>query len=1685
MNSQHKSPTVAVVALLGLFLADRASVAQSAGGLPEVTNADLKELQIELVTPTKDPQTGSVVGGENGFHEGHGTPSRVEPARIMELLGPVLADRELPEPARWPALRYERPLRMLVVAEKRHAMSAYRRIALRLRSRVDYCYVGVDDMVEYHVNDKWIEPKDQPTRDELAKAVLASAVRRTQVQDGRPVADVIVVSGNPANVLDEPAIAANLLANVRAGAALIACGSVYPKTESPLAAVWPMQPKPENSWMGGGATRTSHAALAGVPVSHLAGHQWIPFAEVTEGSTALATGESGSAFLRTVERGAVVTIPMGPISRHWAAIDRLHRRYDHDEIWLRLWDQLLYELVRGDRAFPAYGDLQPVTDETPAGQQAVVEGQLVNRTLNGPLAVAVHVANPRGEVVFRQEETVELASGAECNYPIHIPVGADWPSGMYRVALTVGDATNRRQVHQAMEYLTVAGRVKLNIAADRPGYQTGEQATFTVAGVSLQPWRGELALGVYDFRGRLLGVETQPAELAAEPREFRFQYRLADHGVRVDTYWAVVVARSRRNKVEPSFRDGKEIAPPRDASTREWARAETKVYKHDRWSMRNEYQWSTWAGIACGPPSTVPAGMRLMAHAGMNALGYPGRNELYYPAERWGWRYYNEGIGMNTFAPVIEYENDAEIETALLKEAERSFQSTDLASAAFVLGSVGEEAGFKHGWGTRYYWDTPIAPDKACRAFRWFLGQKYTAVADLNAAWRTNYGSWEDVKLTREFSARAPKPEADGWAHPKDSPLGSGVTAVSLSPFADTAEFYNWYYDRIVGIARRISRERINPVTLAISSAPTIGSGEYDARQTGPSAWNESQWHSIADGPEPGFGLIWGHFDWSVKTDNMFWGFLLMRSGHNNYWVDVPLMFNNDLTHTRSSFAMRQWTHRLAGHERIILDSRPAPCDVGLLGPNGVGLDNTRGNMAISLQVALSQAGFGLPASDPSKLGACKIVFAIGRQAVSAQEAERLQRYVAGGGTLVFTPRFADQPEAQAKEPSLAFQTGLQDVVPGCSLAEQWKFRVTDRSPSVPQYHSGELSRFPLDGLSDTLRGAQAAGLTVFREQVQHEGWTTLAEYADHRPAILTRTMGQGRLVYLNAVYQSHHYIQWVTPTDADRQGFYQLVEWLCEQAGAKRTLRLDGRLDERLHVAVKQFTDPTGHIRYAILRTSGEVPWVACRLQWLGPETACYDVLGGEMRGPAPALGTDTPFVFRPGEGRLLALTAAPVKRIHVTAAAPQSIAGQPLALTVQVLDDADRPVPGSFPLELQVSCDGREVAGLDRSFSAESGHAVTLQTAFSDPDGSWTVRVRDGITGLEGVAAIEVSPAPAAPQGPGFVPWGWPSELEEPGVMPADPFVSQLQQLSRLYLTDHSGEGWMTKQRLGYYYDLFPETRHALLRPLLDVNWSEHVAAIRQAVESGQTLMLTGEDLDLHPGSGLDVYPHRDAQQLPAIHAALSGAKWSRLTVDGDTVSAALGSGRLILCRESIDAAGHDNTAIAGWQRRWLGEVNSPAAQTIEIPPPTQDELVRWWTGQRPIGADDRQVTWFAGNQREIKLQLDPKQPLRDVLLLTAPPTGAVKRIQLSFSTKGEGVVSLDVGCDGTIDAQIRSTAAAGTAQLVSASSDWLETAARQLQASVRRDGSGWRLCPIRVTATGPVEVSLTQLQATVGKD
>jgi hypothetical protein len=262
------------------------------------------------------------------------------------------------------------------------------------------------------------------------------------------------------------------------------------------------------------------------------------------------------------------------------------------------------------------------------------------------------------------------------------------------------------------------------------------------------------------------------------------------------------------------------------------------------------------------------------------------------------------------------------------------------------------------------------------------------------------------------------------------------------------------------------------------------------------------------------------------------------------------------------------------------------------------------------------------------------------------------------------------------------------------------------------------------------------------------------------------------------------------------------------------------------------------------------------------------------------------------------------------------------------------------------------------------------------------------------------------------------------------------------------------MAKQRLGYYYDYFPGTRHALLQPLLEADWGDDSGPVRQAVSDGAELIFTGEDLGIHPGSGLGVYPHHDAGQFAALLGALEGATWSAASRDGDTLVASLGKGRVILCRESVDAAGHNNPSAVRWQQRWLGELKAEGLTRLAAP--NLSKLQRWWAGRESL-VDRRTVTWFEGNHRELKFTVGPDQPLGEVFCLVVPPTGDVKEVMVHVTGTGADKVQFDVGCDNVADP------------------DWRKAAASQARSALYRDDNGWRLIPVRVTGKEKGEVHL----------
>lgn len=113
----------------------------------------------------------------------------------------VLADKSLPQPATCPALRHDRRLRFLVIADLRTAMAPYQRIARRCNADLDFRFYptgglapkGIQDGVPRihtlaHTNDEYIEASNNPLASEVGarmldqiKAALAAAPDRYNV----------------------------------------------------------------------------------------------------------------------------------------------------------------------------------------------------------------------------------------------------------------------------------------------------------------------------------------------------------------------------------------------------------------------------------------------------------------------------------------------------------------------------------------------------------------------------------------------------------------------------------------------------------------------------------------------------------------------------------------------------------------------------------------------------------------------------------------------------------------------------------------------------------------------------------------------------------------------------------------------------------------------------------------------------------------------------------------------------------------------------------------------------------------------------------------------------------------------------------------------------------------------------------------------------------------------------------------------------------------------------------------------------------------------------------------------------------------------------------------------------------------------------------------------------------------
>jgi hypothetical protein len=735
------------------------------------------------------------------------------------------------------------------------------------------------------------------------------------------------------------------------------------------------------------------------------------------------------------------------------------------------------------------------------------------------------------------------------------------------------------------------------------------------------------------------------------------------------------------------------------------------------------------------------------------------------------------------------------------------------------------------------------------------------------------------------------------------------------------------------------------------------------------------------------------------------------------------------------------------------------------------------GRMYNSIRVALNQAGFGFAEADWGNLGRYEIIFAPFTSALARERAEALNRYVEGGGTLVFGQRFATQNQHR-----LPLETS-----PGYGLAEQWGLKVTGKNERITRKDRADRKKViaDLDALGPEFDGLKLESPRPLNEKVEAEVWKRLVQYSDDVPALLTRRLGQGRLVYLNAGYWSHKYIQWVTDTGPRRQGFYRLIERLCMQSGARRTFRIDGNPAETLHMAALDWTDPTGEIGYVVTRTNGQTVWTSGRLSWLGPQTTGYDVYGGDPTRPAPVYGREVDLHLRPGAGRILAFTRKPIEIVKVEARPERLTPGEPLEIKVEILDAEGRSVPGAFPLDVRVRSAGGEIPALRRGLSLESGQNLKLETALNDPTGTWTISVRDGISRRVGTTTIDVVAPAKSPPAPGFRAWGQPSEVWGAARMPAGEFVDKLDQLADIYRWNPGDETWMVKQRVGAHYAYFGRTRHAVLRDLWRVDWRDYVKALRAVVEGGANLILVGEDLGLDPATGLPVSPYQPATQIEAVAEAMKGASWSGLSADGEVVRAELGQGSLVLTRLTPDGASSSWSYARFWLEQ-LQETLSAEAAHPEIPAPDARALRRWLSGKEALVRRQRTVVWKGGWEAQVgrrpvwkdawKQDFDPgNQTTGPVFVLRLPPTGEVQGATAELAGNSEGPVMVDVGADGRVEGQARGAGSIPWGRAIRRHLAWREREC----GGVERDLNAWRLVPIRFQADQPFDIRVKSVK------
>jgi hypothetical protein len=921
----------------------------------------------------------------------------------------------------------------------------------------------------------------------------------------------------------------------------------------------------------------------------------------------------------------------------------------------------------------------------------------------------------------------------------------------------------------------------------------------------------------------------------------------------------------------------------------------------------------------------------------MNTLGCQGNTPA---ADRFGLRQYTEGTDFNTFGVTIDHDNWEGVRESMEKIAADRERVGNHASRSTVLVSLGEESGFKNGWGQRYYWDEDKAPAIPQKVFDHYLAELYRDdIALLNHEWGTEYKSFTEIPLEK---AKVKAPEqafvsSQAWeasGKPKSSfPIElkqvdpTQKYLAKTAPFYETYSFFDWYYQKYCDLAMEVYRTKRNPVPLSIMSAPGGFYPKVDVYGFGGLGPHYPKDYSLVVnaiarrdyGDVPGFGLMWSHYNlrslWSACVLSM----LLVGNTHMDYWVDFGLNFNSDLTHTRASLWTKVLTDQTRSIDPILLHRRFAytkglgmfigkqPAWRGITGEQfGGGISPNTG-----VYSALEESGYLPEVVHTRDLKDISVLVASQAQLVSPEEGQQLVAFVKKGGLLIVTPWLAScSPHGNLLSVYPAPETGLADLL---------GFKLVNTSQQV--------QREDVTYQNMTLLSRGRDRVVEIAPDVQ-----VLGNYADGTPLVLKRKVGSGQIVYLNLI---HDISAWWTLHESSREAYRQLLDGI---------IRPDGRVRPEYFIGFQSaeyvednkgwglplnmdklpppgaaapwwssqlFSDPSGAIKYLAIFSDHRSPKVTAEVRWATQGVVAFDLFTGTK--VAMKNGT-TSLTLRPGEAAFWAITRTAPKKLQLETP-KRIVAGTSLKIKLA------SPHAAGVVLEVYDPSGKRSRSHSLASVQLASGKAaVEIPTAHNDPTGEYRIVATESMTRLRTERRFTLTPSAVGDSLEVLTPFprraseDWPT-----ATMTSSEFVGQLRLLSSIYTSAH--QGLEAKYMLSYYLNVpFRENnRHAIMRRLQRVDWTPHLNALADAIRSSEKFYLLGEDLNLDPATGMTIDPFAasDPTGFLAQLAKLPGAQLQTRTAAGLTLEViTIGKGSLTVGRAaSVDRAAYLSSDFAAW--------------------------------------------------------------------------------------------------------------------------------------------------------------------------